>query len=315
MKIKHFLFVLVVLLPGLALSQNDFEQKLGGNVQQTTEVATTAGGSQATSQVEISGSLQTGGGSKDYASVQQIEDHVLRGDKPVVKNYYNTYQTYVTPARAKTKRPEKGTKTMPNQNVPKNPNVDGAFKVDPNVFPEGNGSVTVSAGADGSFYVHRDSGSAGLGPWLWVILGVLVFALVMVAIAAMFRGGGGGGNTISINNVPGGSGSNPQPPAPQAQGGNGGLPAPFVQPNQPAPSESGHGSGTGAGLGPLGNQPGVVQNPVVLVHAYPTGSPAQDKKQEPVVINNHIHLPKPEPEKKQPAPRKKQAAQKTEAEK
>jgi hypothetical protein len=316
MKIRHFLFVLVVLLPGLALSQNDIEQTLGGSVQQTEEISTTTGSNQATSQVEVKGSIKTD--VKDYASVQQIEDHVLRGDKPsVVKNYYNTYKTYVTPTRAKTqiKRPEEGSKTMPNQSVPKNPNVDGAFKVDPNIFPEGSGSVTVSAGSDGSFYVHRDSGSAGLGPWLWIILGLLAFALVMAAVAAMVRGSGGGGNTITINNAPGGS--SPQPPAPQAQGGNGGSPSPFAQPNQPAPSDpgDGHGNGTGAGLGPGGNQLGVVQVPVVLVHAYPTGSPAQEKpKQESVVIHNHINLPKPDSQesKRQVAQPKKPASKKTE---
>jgi len=226
---------------------------------------------------------------------------------------------YVKPVKGTAGVPAKPKedKNMPNS-VPKNPNVDGIIKFDGNTFPEGNGDLlTVSVGADGSFYAHRDSGGGvDYGLILLILLGGLA---LLGLIAALLRGGGGGGNTVTIHNAPGGGGGgqNP-PPAPQVQGGPA-QPAPFA-PNPPKPAPGGAGGGqpcAGPGAGGI-QPPGWLDHQVILVAASPTGSPSQEPTQPPAPSREGALLPEEaeqwrnvlHPAPKNPTPREGQAAKK-----
>lgn len=110
-------------------------------------------------------------------------------------------------AVTRTTAPRRGKSNMPNvtinnfpaqtaaapavpASVPKNNNMSGTMVIDPNTFPDGNGEMTMALGADGSAYLHRDSGSM-VGTWWMPILWVLLIAALACGVIALCLPRGG----------------------------------------------------------------------------------------------------------------------------
>lgn len=136
-------------------------------------------------------------------------------------NRSNPHRAKIKPTR-KAAIPKKGEgERMPNVNVTvnvppippqkaaaevqKNPNMDGVFKIDPNLFPQGNGNLTLSLGADGSAYMNRSGGNLEVSAWFWYLLGFAA-VLALWAIAAR-RGDDREVIVREVRQAPGGSGN------------------------------------------------------------------------------------------------------------
>lgn len=227
----------------------------------------------------------------DYFTRDQVEAHMRAGHKPAAVNNYYT-KNYRSARRTPTA--PKGAKAMPNvtihNHIPansgsvaaasaKNPNLQGVSVFDPNKIPSGDGTYTVSIGADGATYMSASSGT-GFNPW-W-LLGILALVGLILGIIAMARGngGGGGGGNHYYHNYPAQPALQPAPAQPQpAPAQNEGGPAPAAPFAPPAAG------GGGAAVNQPQPAPGWAQQAVYLV-AWPTGGPAQDPSPaQPVVVN------------------------------
>ncbi len=216
----------------------------GGTVQDTLNDSDnrTNNASTGTTGTSGSGTSATANANASFTSVSNLFTPVWS----VPKKPTSPSSTRQPNHRPTTKTPQKITMPTPQQPVTiqnhihmpatasngtamtwstKNPNMDGVVKFDPNALPEGNGNMTVSLGADGTAYMHRDSGnSMNIWPFIFLLLGILA----VLALVAMIRNAANGnGNHYHNYPYPPQPGAAPQPA--NNQGGAAHQAAPFGQ--------------------------------------------------------------------------------------